>query len=112
MCSIKTYTRLCSVLHRARSLQPNRAVACCCGAAPQLNEARVRGARRGHPDVPNPLHGDVVSFLRADLEWDIHEQSSSSSSPRLVEQLEQTADALEAQQASTMKHAVEIKNAA
>ncbi len=56
----------------------------------------VRGARRGHPDVPNPLHGDVVSFLRADLEWDIHEQSSSSSAPRLVERLEQTADALEA----------------
>ena len=58
--------------------------------------------------MPNPLRGDVVSFLRADLEWDIHEQSSSSSAPRLVEQLEQTADALEAQQASTMKHQIEV----
>ncbi len=64
-------------------------------AAPQLNEARVRGARRGHPDVPNLLHGDVVSLSCRPRVG--HEQSSSSSAPRLVEQLEQTADALEAQ---------------
>ena len=63
--------------------------------APQLNEARVRGARRGHPDVPNLLHGDVVSLSCRPRVG--HEQSSSSSAPRLVEQLEQTADALEAQ---------------
>jgi len=31
-----------------------------------------------------------------------------ASAPRLVEQLEQTADALEAQQASTMKHQIEV----